>query len=227
MTLIKGLHNMITLSPDAHNAWAEGDFTLEPLEEGLGQHEMRAKVQYIPRHIDNPKTLEVDVDPASIETKPLQNSDLLVDRETFSPIMDGHIITFRTSDPFKSPLPHPDLLMLQCFLIRALRMAGRAGQDMLQTFESDDEVSSIAASDAGPSQPYSQQTPCHGGPDPVSLHKAITELSSTINMPKEQPPDKIASAKDRLLSFLRALFRLRGSGLALASKEEIGSSKKI
>lgn len=151
-TLISCLYNMITLSPDAHNAWAEGDFTLEQLEEGFSQYEMRAKVQYMPRHVENPKTLGVDVDPVSIETKPLQNSDLLVDRETFSPIMDGHIITFKTNDPVNSPLPHPDLLMLQCFLIRALWMAGRAGQDMLQTFESDDDVSSIAASDAGSPQ---------------------------------------------------------------------------
>lgn len=103
----------------------------------------------MPRHVETPKTLGVDVDPASIEIKPLQNIDLLVDRETFSPIMDGHTITFRTSDPVNSPLTHPNLLMLQCFLIRALRMAGRAGQDMLETFESDDDVSSLAASDAG------------------------------------------------------------------------------
>lgn len=106
---------MITLSPDAHNAWAEGDLTLEPLDEGYSQHEMRGQVQYMPRHVENPKTLGVDVDPASIEIKPLQNIDLLVDRETFSPIMDGHIITFRTSDPVHSPLTHPNLLMAAMF----------------------------------------------------------------------------------------------------------------
>lgn len=35
--MINGRYNIITLSPDAHNAWAEGDFTLEPLEEGFSQ----------------------------------------------------------------------------------------------------------------------------------------------------------------------------------------------
>lgn len=213
-TLINGLYNMITLSPDAHNAWAEGDFTLEPLKEGFSQYEMRARIQYMPRHIENPKTLGVDVDPVGIEIKPLQNSDLLVDRENFSPIVDGQIIMFKTSDTVDSPLPHPDLLMLQYFLIRVLRMAGRAGQDMLQTFESDDDVSSIAASDAGLSEPYSRKASCHGGPDPASLHEATAGFSSTINMPREQPPDKTALAKHRLFSFLRAFCSTRASKLA-------------
>ena len=34
-------------------------------------------------------------------------------------------------------------------LIRVLRMAGRAGEDMLETFDTDDEVSLLAASNAG------------------------------------------------------------------------------
>lgn len=35
--------------------------------------------------------------------------------------------------------------MLQCVLIRVLRMAGRAGEDMLESFDTDDEVSLFAA----------------------------------------------------------------------------------
>lgn len=88
---------------------------------------------------------------------------------------------------------------------------------MLETFESDDDVSSLAASDAGPFQPYIQQTSCHEAPEPESLHDAIAGLSSTINMPREQPPDRIASAKHRLLSFLRAFSRF-ATGWARTSR---------
>lgn len=91
---------------------------------------MRAKVQYMSRQVGNPKTFGADFDPASIEIEPPQNRNLLVGRETFSPIMNGHSTTFRTSDPINSLCPQLDLLMLQCFLIRALWMAG---QDILQT----------------------------------------------------------------------------------------------
>lgn len=59
--------------------------------------------------------------------------------------MDGHIITFKTSDPVKAPLPHRDLMMLQCLLIRVLRIASRGGQDMLQIFNSDDDISSLTS----------------------------------------------------------------------------------
>ena len=57
-------------------------------------------------------------------------------------------MTFRSSDPVNVPLPYRDLLMPQSFLIRLLRMAGRAGKDMLETFDTDDEVSLLAASNA-------------------------------------------------------------------------------
>lgn len=63
--------------------------------------------------------------------------------------MDGHIVTFTNNDPINAPVPHRDLLVLQCLLIPVLRMAGRAGEDMLETFDSDDEISLLAASNAG------------------------------------------------------------------------------
>lgn len=67
------------------------------------------------RHVGNPKRLAADIHEASVEITQLQNSDLLAERETFSPIMDEHSITFRTSDPVNSLLLHPHFLMLQPF----------------------------------------------------------------------------------------------------------------
>ncbi|MCJ1348738.1 hypothetical protein MMC31_006971, partial [Peltigera leucophlebia] len=122
-----------------------GQFILEPLEEQPSSLQLRARVQYMTRHFENPRELEIDVDIASIEIRPLKNNERLVDSESSSPIMDGHIITFKTSDPVKAPLPHRDLMMLQCLLIRVLRIASRGGQDMLQIFNSDDDISSLTS----------------------------------------------------------------------------------
>lgn len=129
------------------------------------------------RHVENPERFAANIHEASVEITQLQNSDLLADRETFSPLMDGHSITFRTIDPVNSLLLHLDLLMLQCFLIRALWMVGRAGQDMLQAYDSDDNVPSVAASDAGPSHPDIQQTSGYVSLDSARLSHAPPEFS--------------------------------------------------
>lgn len=63
--------------------------------------------------------------------------------------MDSYIVTFMTNDLINALVPHRGLLMLQFLLIRVLRMADRAGEGMLKTFDSDDEVSLLAASNAG------------------------------------------------------------------------------
>lgn len=128
--MINGFYNLITLSADARSALAEGSFTVALLEEGSSHREMRAKVQYMPLQVEDSKRFGADFDPASIEIKPLQNRNLLVGGETFSLIMDEHSVTFTTSDPVNSLLPHSDLLMLQCLLIRALWMAGRHVSDL-------------------------------------------------------------------------------------------------
>lgn len=60
--------------------------------------------------------------------------------------MDGHIVTFRSNYLVNAPLSHRDLLMLRFFFIRDLRMAG---EDILEKSDTDDEVSSLAATSAG------------------------------------------------------------------------------
>lgn len=63
-----------------------------------------------PGTLRNLRELGIDVDPAGVEITPLKNNERLVDSETSSSIMDGHIITFKTSDPVEPPLPHRDLI---------------------------------------------------------------------------------------------------------------------
>lgn len=62
-------------------------------------------------------------------------------------------------------------------------MTGRAGQGMLQTYDSHDNVPSVAVRDAGPSQPDVQETSGHVSSDPARLSHAIPEFSSNINPP--------------------------------------------
>ncbi|MCJ1344561.1 hypothetical protein MMC31_002764 [Peltigera leucophlebia] len=148
-TRINALYNMLTLSPDAHNLWADGKFTLEPLGAEANLYQLRAAFRWTPPRSEDPKELGIATDPGTIELIPLDEGELIFDHHTRSELTDGHIVTITTHDPVIAPLPSRDLLMLQYFLIRVLRMAGRAGADMLETFDSDDEVSSIAAINAG------------------------------------------------------------------------------
>ena len=62
-------------------------------------------------------------------------------------IDNGCLISVTTKNPTIYPLPDGDLLRLQCNLIKVMRMAGRAGGDILKTYDSDSEIRSIATAD--------------------------------------------------------------------------------
>lgn len=158
-TQINALHNMITLSPNAHSNWSFGLFTLEPLVAEANPYELRARFQSAPQKSESPKELGIDTDPTSIELIPLTFGTGLFHVGTLLPIMDGDIVTFTTNDPINAPVPHRDLLMLQCFLVRVLRMAGRSGEDMLETFDSDDQVSLLAKSNASSTEDKTAMSP--------------------------------------------------------------------
>lgn len=114
---------------------------LESLRDILGAYTERSTLAASPQKSERTKELGTATDPTCMEFIPLISGTRLVDLEKLLPIVDGHIVTLTN--------PHRDLLMLHCFLIRVLRMAGRAGGDIPETFDSDDEVSLLAASNAG------------------------------------------------------------------------------
>ncbi|MCJ1346040.1 hypothetical protein MMC31_004251 [Peltigera leucophlebia] len=132
------------------------------------------------------------------------------------PITDGHIVTFTTNDPINAPVPHRDLLMLQFFFIRVLRMAGRVGEDMLETFDSDDEVSLLAASNAGSTEEQTadelaRSPPCHNGTTdletspPAPLADLVSGGATLVEQPqpkKRQNPFSSTRIRN-FLSFLR------------------------
>lgn len=219
-TLINALYNMITLGSDAHRSWSRGIFLLEPLEQ-FSPYELRLVVQYMPPRSKGPSEIEMDSDPASIGLTPIPNEELFVNFSDFSPIKDGHIVTIRTSDPSKAPLPDPGLLMLQSFLIRVLRMAGRAGNDMLETFDTDDEVSSIAASESGPSGWDTTATTTHQNSSYENHNRkkqSLVVISTNQQGPVtkmtqllKQPPQKRPSVTHKIWSRVRTLFRTGNS----------------
>lgn len=225
-TQINDLQNMITLSPDAHCTWAHGRFTLEPMgAEANNPHELRVRVKWTPRHSENPKEVGIAADSTSIELIPITNGEGLFDLESFSPIsgkvsriVDGHIVTFRSNDLLNASLPNRDLFMLQCFVVRVLRMAGRYGEDMLETFGTDDEASSLAASNAGSSEEQTvpeiaQPAPYHDGTTDLGKSRLAPspDLGGNVATLLEQPPQKErqkpSSTTPKLWSYLRNFLR--------------------
>lgn len=191
-TQISALSNMITLSPDAHGSWSRGKSTLEPLGVEANPYELRARFRWTPQKSESPRELGIATDSSSIELIPLTAGTRLVNLEILLPIMDGDIVTFTTNDPINAPLPHRDLLMLQCFFIRVLRMAVRAGEDMLETFDSDDEltISSAGSIEQPSALERIRSPPYHDGT--ADLTKASlapsTNLGPNITTSLEQSP---------------------------------------
>lgn len=243
-TQINALHNMITLSPEVHTGWARGRFTLEPLGEEDNPYSLRVMFQWASQNSQSPKELGIATDPTSIELIPLTDDTPFFHVKTHLPITNGYIVTFTTNDPINAPIPHRDLLMLQCFLIRVLRMAGRAGEDMLETFDTDDEVSLLAASRAGsteeqpahdltqsPLQPHGttdfKRSPLAPSPDPgIDI---ATPLEQPAQNKRRRPFSNISKSLSCLQSFRAYLHRKNGQNrtVRLYSKGKINSNMGI
>lgn len=110
-TRINSLYNMLTLCPDAHALWAAGQFILEPIHDDSSNLQSRATSRQMP-DFEGLKELLIDAALTSFEIINPTRA-LFFDHVTETPIRDGHIITFSTSDPISKPLPSKDLLELQ------------------------------------------------------------------------------------------------------------------
>lgn len=84
--------------------------------------------------------------------------------------------------------------MLHCFLIRVLRMAGRAGKDMLETVDSDDEASLLAASDADLTE---EQTQSNKLARTLAYHDGTTNLETLPCAPSPDLGINIATLLDQ------------------------------
>ena len=144
-TCINQLCNMITLSPEIHTLWGMGRFILEPVDEPMNPYKQNLRLQWVPPRRSS-GNIPLLTDPKSLDET---EAKLTLPRNhiTGTKVDSGSIISVTTEDPLQYPLPDRDLLRLQCNLIRVMRMAGRAGGDLLETYDSDSEVPSIAATD--------------------------------------------------------------------------------
>ncbi|KAI9759923.1 MAG: hypothetical protein M1840_003066 [Geoglossum simile] len=158
-TLVNRLYNVLTMSPDAHTYWANGFFVLEPHpgDDVDNLYTQRAVFYWIYPHessqlepgVFTSIQLTDPTPPLSTSISPGEGYIGLVDGRANPPgfIQDGHIIIFQTDDPVVRPLPSRELLWLQAVLIRVLRMAGRAGWDMLEMNYSDSDVDEVRGDD--------------------------------------------------------------------------------
>lgn len=142
-TYINQLFNMITLFPDIHALWGMGKFMLEPVDEPVSSYQQNLRLQWMPPRRSSGK-ISLLTNPNSLHDVTEAQSILPYNLRTGTRIGNGSIISVTTHDPENYPLPDRDLLRLRCNLIMVLRMAGRAGGDILETYDSYSEVPSIA-----------------------------------------------------------------------------------
>ena len=132
-TYINQPFNMITLAPHIHVMWGRGEFMLEPVDEPMNPYRQNLRFKCVlPRRSSEKINLLTDPNSLDVvtEEEPIFN-------RTGARLGSGSIISFTTHDPENFPLPDRNLLSLQCLLIMVLRMAGRAGGDILETYDSD------------------------------------------------------------------------------------------
>ena len=142
-TYINQLYNMVTLSPDIHTLWEMGMFMLEPVDEPMNSCQQNLRPQWVPPRRSS-GNINLLTNPNSLNDVTEEDLILPYNLRTGARLESGSIISVTTHDPENYPLPGRDLLRLQCNLIMVLRMASRAGGDILETYDSDSEVSSIS-----------------------------------------------------------------------------------
>ncbi len=125
--LINRLYNMVTLSPEVHAYWGLGYFILEPLMAGRKHHTRVKSTVSMDTNHQATDGVTMETLPSSLEAPPKRKHLMNVDIGEI--IHDGYIVTLKTANPIKAPLPSLELLNLQCHLVR---MAGRSGGDMLE-----------------------------------------------------------------------------------------------
>jgi hypothetical protein len=134
--------NMITLSRDIHADWNHGNFALKPISLSSDHKTLQLAVfiQEILLRQENanlqtdPIALDLCTDPPSTEGlcsfHPTRDEELTCIPKhlggELGKVRTGDIITLKTSDPERLPLPDWDLLLMQWKLHRLVRLSGAA-----------------------------------------------------------------------------------------------------
>ncbi|KAL2004736.1 hypothetical protein VTN00DRAFT_3264 [Thermoascus crustaceus] len=130
--------NLIILSPSAHAYWTKALFALKPLDVAADGKSMDVqlfwlqpykRLRFIPlvTRPELPDDLEGSVDNVK-----------LLNHLTDQRLCSGNVITLRTNDPEKKPLPRKELLEMQWLLHRLTALRG--GAEVISTYyDSDDD----------------------------------------------------------------------------------------
>ncbi|KAH0563424.1 hypothetical protein GP486_001999, partial [Trichoglossum hirsutum] len=202
-TLVNRLYNVLTLSRNAHGYWADGLFVLEPYpDDGAhDQHTQRAVFRWIypneSSRIGPGSFTDIDIADATPALRTDLTGDghrvVLFNLDTNQLVQDGDIVTFHTHDPITHPLPSRELLWLQCFLVRVLRMAGRAGWDMREMNYSDSDIDSVRTGDDLESKSLNTDPPFLGDESTPRGNRRATNANTDASIQTPKLPPKPGS----------------------------------
>lgn len=137
--------NLLTLRSDCHTVWAKGMFALEPIEADDEAEDasrvLRVKFHWLPR-IEDRCFLPINTKPGDVCNKKTYEGPKpyqIMIADTAAQIETGHVLTLRTSDPIKLPLPSRELLQMQFLLHQVVAMSGAADFLDYEDSDSDDE----------------------------------------------------------------------------------------
>ncbi|KAL2825484.1 hypothetical protein BDW59DRAFT_146282 [Aspergillus cavernicola] len=138
-----GVFNLLCLRPDLQRAWAQGSFGLRPLSLSDDETEMVLELQWLPRYKHTyDATIPIVAQPLST-----RNQDSVDDCYMGRPssgelekLISGSIITLRTADPARLPLPSFALMEMAWHLARVVSMsASGLIQELDLRFEGDED----------------------------------------------------------------------------------------
>lgn len=186
-------HNLICLSPNAHEFWGRAYFALQPIELSEDKKRLTIRFFWLQSH---DKSSEVN-----ILQRPSLSSDLdhgpkaskLWNHETDKKIRSGDEFSLETDDPVARPLPSFALLEMQWFLHRVAAISGAA--------EPQDEYGSD--SDEDDDLPMAVQKGLDLDTEDLHLEMApslvMDRSSSTVPIPSSSPVHRIPVAPEDVI----------------------------
>lgn len=119
------VENVVTLCPNAHVFWTNAVFALKPLDVSEDGKSMDVQFFWLRQYCRLPSTALTTPPQLPSNEAPVNNIGLF-NHKTRREICSGDIITLRTDDPHKRPLPSKELLEMQWVLHRLSALTGGA-----------------------------------------------------------------------------------------------------
>jgi hypothetical protein len=132
---VETCHNLICLSPDAHDYWTRTQFALKPIRLSDDKRRLDVEFHWLPKYHYSSE-VDISTPPKSSEISDGRAKPKLYNFQTDQTISSGQLISLTTDDPEERPLPHFALLEMQWMLQRVAAMSGAA--EIYDDFHYDD-----------------------------------------------------------------------------------------